>query len=63
MSYKAKYPLFRNLTETEVRQFKESVYDLCKNGFSINEIEVFHPIVRKELIRLITESLKKQNEL
>ena len=63
MGYKAKHPLFRDLNDREVEQFKVSVLDLCRNGFSVNALTTIHPVVRKELIRLLNASLELQGEL
>jgi len=60
--YTHTYPLFRDLNPEEVKEFKASVYPLCSNGFDPLFMGNIHPVVRKELIRLITKSLKAQGE-
>jgi len=64
VGYTHSFPLFRDLNPGEVGAFKASVYPLCNNGFSLlSALPTIHPVVRKELIRLITESLREQGEL
>jgi len=62
-TYKPKHILFRALNEIEVKQFKEYTYKFCKDGFSINQLSTVHPIIRKELIRQLEQSLREQGEL
>jgi len=57
--YKSTYPLFRDLTVNEVQQFRESAQKLL--SVDIEDLSIMHPVVRIELIRLIKESLAKQN--
>lgn len=59
IGYKPKYPLFRALTNKEMEDFKAGAID-C---FKIKPIEVIHPITRKEMIRMLVESLREQGEL
>lgn len=63
IGYTHTHPLFRDLNLKDVKEFKASVYPLCSNGFSLlSSLPVIHPVVRKELIRIIAESLKAQGE-
>jgi len=61
--YKHKHVLFRDLTDIQVEAFKEYTAKLCKTGFKLESLTCIHPVIRKELIRIVQESLKKQNEL
>jgi hypothetical protein len=75
-TYTPKFPLFKALDADEVKAFKKSVSSIVlqrfywgkrsgrrSQSFTMKELGLIHPVVRKELIRLIEESLKEQNEL
>jgi len=61
--YKSKHPLFRNLTDNEEREFREYTFKFCIKGFSVNQLDTIHPVIRKELIDILETSLRKQGEL
>jgi len=65
MVYKSRNPLFRDLTDEEEKEFRESAEDFCLHGFSLYSeiLKAIHPVVRKEIIRVLEESLKEQGEL
>ena len=51
--------LFKKLSPQEETQFKSYVPTFCLKGFSLNQLNTIHPVIRKELIRILEESLKK----
>lgn len=65
--YIAKYPLFKSLNEKEVEEYKAYVRkraELITKGFAVNaSLSVIHPVCRKEMIKIIEESLREQGEL
>lgn len=63
MSYTATFPLFKDLNEHEVKEFKECAREFCMNGFHFDKLEIVHPIIRNEIVRIIITSLVEQNEL
>jgi len=61
--YKSTHLLFRDLTDKEEREFEISAIKLARNGYDIATLEIIHPVIRKELVRIIEDSLNNQNLL
>ncbi len=61
--YRSTYMLFKSLTAAEVEEYMKTANDATVNETPMDNIEVWHPVCRLQLMLKLAQSLSAQGVL